>query len=133
MPISEALYEKISCDSENDAWLRFQARYRETSTSEEKQCKYFLTGKMIFAAAETTKNEIHTCYRIHSKEGVHHLGNTLSDHINIVKKIARKKDNEFGKMYGFKRVSPAQKNQTELKAKEYEILKRCAKSQLENK
>ncbi len=132
-PIPQALYERISRESERDAWLSFRARYKETPTSPEKPCKYFLTGKMIFSAVEAPGDEIRTCYRIHTKDGNHQLGTTLLDHINIVKKIARKRDNEFGKMHGFNRISPSQTNRTELTTKEYERLKRTAVSQLENK
>jgi hypothetical protein len=132
-PIPSAVYERVSLASEADAWLSFQARYREDSTSPENTYKYFLTGKMVFSAVELPRNEIRTCYRIHVKEGNHELGTTLNDHIAIVKKIARKRDNEFGKMYGFKRVTPTQANRTNLTRMEYETLKKSTKSHLENR
>lgn len=131
-PIPQNLYDQTSRDSEKDAWLSFRARYKEDSMSIEKPCKYFLSGKMIFTAVELPGNEIRTCYRIHPKEGNHQPGDNLVDHINIIKKIARKRNNEFGKMYGFKRVTPTQTNRTNLTDQEYERLKHAARSQLEN-
>jgi len=132
-PITLSQYEYVSRTAEWNAWLSFEAKYREDSTSREKKCKYFLTEKLILSVVELPHYEIQTSYRVHRNQNTHDIGTTLEDYKAFIIKLGRKKDNEFEvKIYKIRQVVTTQKNLTNLTVKEYNLLSATAISRLGN-